>query len=108
MNAVSEIGFLTLGLKTFSMLFIVLALLVFVLYTMKKFLFRRGIESESLIKIVSSLHLSPKERIQVVEIMGEKIVLGVTPGNITFLTKLSGTCKTEKEQSEADQGHEIM
>ena len=77
------------GLKTIAMLFIVLGVLVLVLYLMKKIMSPRGNGKGSLIiKVISSLHLSPKERIEVIEILGERIVVGVTPGNINFLTKI--------------------
>ena len=77
------------GLKTIAMLFIVLGVLVLVLYIMKKFISPKGKgKGELIIKVVSSLYLSPKERVEVIEISGERIVVGVTPGNINFLTKL--------------------
>ena len=89
MNGMSELNLIGTGLRTVAMLSIVLGLLVLVLYLMKRFLFiNRGVKGNLLIKILSSLHLSPKERIEVIEISGERIVLGITPGNITFLTKL--------------------
>ena len=84
-----ELNLISTGLKTIAMLFVVLGLLVLVLYTMKRFLFlRRGPKGEMPINVLSSLHLSPKERIDVIEISGEKIVVGITPGSINFLTKL--------------------
>ena len=90
MDGMSELNLIGTGLRTVAMLAIVLGLLVLVLYFMKRFLFiNRGAKGDLLIKILSSLHLSPKERIEVIEISGEKIVLGITPGNITFLTKLN-------------------
>lgn len=90
MDGMSELNLIGTGLRTVAMLAIVLGLLVLVLYFMKRFLFiNRGVKGDLLIKILSSLHLSPKERIEVIEISGEKIVLGITPGNITFLTKLN-------------------
>ncbi|MBW2492042.1 MAG: flagellar biosynthetic protein FliO [Deltaproteobacteria bacterium] len=82
------------GLKTIAMLFIVLGVLVVVLYTMKKFMSPKGKgKGELIIKVVSSLYLSPKERVEVIEISGERIVVGITPGNINFLTKLNGGYK---------------
>ena len=78
------------GLKTIAMLFIVLGVLVLSIYIMKKFISPKGKDKGDLIiKVVSSLHLSPKERIEVIEISGERIVVGISPGNINFLTKLS-------------------
>ena len=89
MDGISELNLIGTGLKTVAMLAIVLGLLILLLYFMKRFLFvSRGVKGDLLIKILSSLHLSPKERIEVIEISGERIVLGITPGNITFLTKL--------------------
>jgi flagellar protein FliO/FliZ len=88
-NSMSELNLIGTGLRTVAMLSIVLGLVVLVLYLMRRFLFiNRGAKGDLLIKILSSLHLSPKERIEVIEISGERIVLGITPGNITFLTKL--------------------
>jgi len=90
MDGMFDLNLMSTGLKTIAMLFLVLGILVLVLYFMKRFLFlRRGAKGDLFIKVLSSLHLSPKERIEIIEIAGEKIVLGITPGNISFLTKLS-------------------
>jgi flagellar protein FliO/FliZ len=100
-NGMSELNLIGTGLKTVAMLSIVLGLLVLVLYLMKRFLFiNRGTKGDLLIKILSSLHLSPKERIEVIEISGERIVLGITPGNITFLTKLDDLAGETGEAAE--------
>jgi flagellar biosynthetic protein FliO len=97
------------GLKTMAMLFIVLGVLILVLYLMKKFMSPKGKDKGDLIiKIVSSLHLSPKERVEVLEISGERIVVGISPGNINFLTKLS-PCETEQDNlEEVEKDHEII
>ncbi|MCD4715471.1 MAG: flagellar biosynthetic protein FliO [Desulfobacterales bacterium] len=90
MNEIFELNMITTGIKTAAMLFIVLALLVLFLYLMKRFLFlRRETKGDLAIKVISSLHLSAKERIQVIEISGQRIVLGIAPGNISYLTELS-------------------
>lgn len=97
------------GVKTIAMLFIVLGVLVLVLYIMKKFISPKGRgKGELIIKVVSSLHLSPKERVEVIEISGERIVVGITPGNINFLTKLS--CHKERDGNIENVGkdHEII
>ena len=84
-----ELDLMNTGIKTMAMLFLVLGLLILVLYFMKRFLFKgHDTKGNIFIKVVSSLHLSPKERIEVIEVSGEKIVLGITPGNIRFLTKI--------------------
>lgn len=78
------------GLKTMAMLFIVLGFLILVLYLVKKFILPKGkAKGDMLIKVLSTLHLSSKQRVEVIEISGEKLVLGVAPGSISLLTKLS-------------------
>ena len=90
--------FLGTGIKTMAMLFLVLGFLVFVLYFMKRFLYKgRDSKGNVFIKVVSSLHLSPKERIEVIDVSGERIVLGITPGNINFLTKIGPSKDQENE-----------
>ena len=85
-----ELDLINTGLKTMAMLFIVLGFLILVLYLVKKFILPKGkTKGDMLIKVLSTLHLSSKERVEVIEISGEKIVLGVAPGSISFLTKLS-------------------
>jgi len=89
MNGTFEVDLLSTGLKTAGMLLIVLALLIGVLYIMKRFsFFHRESGDGVLIKVLSTKHLSPKERIEVLEISGEKIVVGISANNMTFLTKL--------------------
>ena len=77
------------GLKTFGMLCIVLAILVVVLFLMKRFFYLKdGFGQGQFIKVLSSHHLTPKERIALIDVVGEKIVVGITPESITFLTKI--------------------
>jgi flagellar biosynthetic protein FliO len=92
-----ELDLINTGLKTIAMLFIVLGFLVLVLYLVKKFILPKGkAKGDMLIKVLSTLYLSSKERVEVIEISGEKIVVGVTPGSISFLTKLSDTKKDHR------------
>jgi flagellar biosynthetic protein FliO len=101
------LDFLSTGIKTLAMLFLVLGLLVFVLYFMKRFLLKgRDSKGNVFIKVVSSLHLSPKERIEVIDVSGERIVLGITPGNISFLTKIKHTEDKGKELIEQGYSYE--
>jgi len=108
MENMFQLDLIGTGLKTAGMLFIVLGLLVLVLYIMKRFfLFSPGSKGDSLIRVVSSMHLAPKERIEVLEIEGERIVLGVTPGRISFLTKLDGLSGKSQGVNEKSNGHDI-
>jgi flagellar biogenesis protein FliO len=42
------------------------------------------------IKLLSSFHLGPKQRIVVLDVNGEIVACGVTPTQISFLTRLGG------------------
>jgi flagellar protein FliO/FliZ len=84
-----EMDVIHTGIKTMAMLFIVLGFLFLVLVLIKKyFIPKRKVKGELSINVLSSLHISPKERIEVIEVSGQRIVLGITPGRINFLTKL--------------------
>ena len=97
------------GIKTMAMLFIVLGVLVLVLYIMKKFMSPKGKgKGDLIIKTLSSLHLSPKERVEVIEISGERIVVGVTPGNINFLTKLNYKKEVNGNIEYAEKDQEVI
>jgi len=89
-----EMDVINTGIKTVAMLFIVLGILFMVLVLIKKYLSPKGkVKGDLVINVLSSLHISPKERIEVIEVSGQKIVLGITPGRINFLTKLDGVTK---------------
>ena len=80
------------GLKTAGMLCIVLGMLILVLYLMKRFVYqRRETKGDLAVKTLASLYLTAKERIEVIDIAGERIVLGVAPGNINYITRLKET-----------------
>lgn len=85
-----DFEFLRIVLKTTAMLFVVIGLLVCALYAMKKYFYqKRGTRQNDLVmQVVSTLHLSQKEKISVIDISGEQLVLGITPGRINLLTKL--------------------
>ena len=101
MDGSTGLNLLSIGIKTAAMLFVVLGFLILVLFFMKKYLMsRRGLRGDLIIKTLSSLYLSPKERIEVVEVSGERIVVGITPGNISFLTKLNHPTLKDAELNE--------
>ncbi|MEE8399603.1 MAG: flagellar biosynthetic protein FliO [Desulfobacterales bacterium] len=90
MEGMFSLDVVSTGVRTMAMLSIVLGLLVLVLYAMKRLsFFHRKEDGDLKMNILSSLYLSPKERVVALEIADEKIVLGVSPGNIRFLTKLN-------------------
>ena len=83
-------GFTGLIIKMVTALGIVLSLLFGVLYLAKKFLGKKmGLDGqEQKIKVITSTYLGPKKSIALVEVAGEKIVVGVTATHITMLTKI--------------------
>jgi len=93
------------GFKTFAMLCIVVAVLILVLFLVKRFSYlKNGFGRGQFIKILSSHHVTPKERIALIDVVGEKIVIGITPGNITFLTKIEKTEALNRIESSESAG----
>jgi flagellar protein FliO/FliZ len=77
------------GLKTLGMLSIVLGCLILVLFLMKRFFYQRnGLEHGSLIRVLSSHHVTSKGRVALIDVAGEKLLIGITSENITFLSKI--------------------
>ena len=64
----------------------VLALLLLVFYLLKRFLTARaGNTPRDLINVLTVHHLSPKEKLILVKVMDETILIGVTPTHISTL-----------------------
>lgn len=75
-------------LRTGSVLLFVIALLILFLYLVKRFsLFSMGKSDQQLIKVLAVHHLSPKERLVLVEVMNTRLLLGVTPQSIQTLSR---------------------
>jgi len=89
MEGITGFDFIGSGARAFATLCFVLALMVLVLVAMKKMVFyRQAGKKEAMIRRITSIPLSAKERIDVVEISGQKLVLGVAQGGISLLLKL--------------------
>ncbi len=88
-HMITQGGFWMAGVKTFAMLCIVLAILILALYLVKRFLYpREGLGAGQLIKVLSSSHVSSKGRVALVDVAGEKLVLGITSDNISCLARI--------------------
>lgn len=76
--------------KMFSSLLVVLGLIVFIAYTGKRFLRSRFSRWQTmpLIHVVSTTYLGPKREVSVLEIGQEYFVVGVTPNQISLITRL--------------------
>lgn len=67
----------------------VLALLLLVFYFMKRFMGARGANTNrDLIRVLTVHHLSPKEKLILVNVLDETILIGVTPNQISTLKVL--------------------
>ncbi|GEM_PF-5808945 len=80
--------------KSFSVLLVVLGTILISFWGWKKFLMfkqkKLGFHKD-FIQILAVHHFSPKQMIVLVEIAGQKLVLGITPEQITTLAKLDET-----------------
>ncbi|OGR31966.1 MAG: hypothetical protein A3J80_11145 [Desulfobacula sp. RIFOXYB2_FULL_45_6] len=87
MNTSSEIW--VAFARTFSMLFLVLAVLILVFYLIRKFSTLKGFKGgKDYIRIVSVHHFSAKERLVLADVMGDIILLGVTSQSITKISSV--------------------
>jgi flagellar protein FliO/FliZ len=100
-NLASNIAVPTLfssSLKTVSALLIVLSLMLMIVYFVKKYLLKEGslLGMDKQIKVLSTSYIAPKKSINLVEVAGEILVLGMTANNITFLNKIENKETIEK------------
>lgn len=106
MDPASSIDLIGSGIKTVAMLMVVLGVLFGVLWAAKRFMLpNRGNQNRIPINLESSFHLSPKQRIAVVAVGEDTLVLGVTPENINLLKVLPASLKASDATKEQD--HEV-
>jgi flagellar protein FliO/FliZ len=87
MNTPSEIW--VAFARTFSMLVLVLAVLILVFYLVKRVSALNNFKGgKNHIRIMSVHHFSAKEKLVLVDVMGEILLLGVTPQNISKLSSV--------------------
>jgi flagellar protein FliO/FliZ len=79
------------AVKTFSTLFIILAVILLGFYLIKRFGSRGTglMGGDQWIKVIATTYLAPKKMISLVEVAGEILVLGLTDNQITMLTKVT-------------------
>ncbi len=82
--------------QSFGVLLLVLALLVFVLWLVKRYAALPGTGgAQGRIRVLGALHLAPKERVMLLDVLGEKILVGVTAQQVSFLARIQdekGVC----------------
>jgi len=76
--------------KMISSLLIVLALILLIAYLVRRFLNARPgrWRSAPMIQLLSTTYLGAKRQISVIEVGQEYLVVGVTPNQISLITKL--------------------
>ena len=100
MNTSSDIWFAFA--RTFSVLFLVLELFILAFYLIKKFSMGKGIKGgKNYIKVVSVHHLSPKEKLVLLNVLGDTILIGVTPANISKLSSFESEFDFSDDETEA-------
>ncbi len=77
--------------KMISSLLIVLALILLIAYLVRRFLNSRlsRWRSAPMIQLLSTTYLGPKRQISVIEVGQEYLVVGVTPNQISLITRLT-------------------
>jgi flagellar protein FliO/FliZ len=88
---VETVSFLPSLVKMLFALALVLGLMIGAMYFIKKILHSNAPEMDrgSLIRILASRYLGPKNSILVVDIAGEVIVVGLSNSQLTMLTTIS-------------------
>jgi flagellar protein FliO/FliZ len=101
MNTSSEVWFTFI--KSVSMLFVVLASLILAFYLIKKFSTAKGIKgSKDFIKVLCVHYLSPKEKLVLLDVLGETILIGVTPSRISKISSLDVSSIDAKDGRKID------
>ena len=87
-NIATTPNMLSASLRMITVLLVLLALFLSVIFLLKKFQQRRSIQSKGAISVLSTLPVGSKESICLVDVMGEILVIGVTSAQISLLLKL--------------------
>lgn len=83
-------GLWLMMLKSFGMLCIVLAFLALILFIFKKMTERKqGRINKNLITHIASFHISPKEKLMLIDAAGKKLLIGITQQTINTLAEFS-------------------
>lgn len=86
------------ALKMSGALIIIIGVLLVVSYGARRVMNQRGplLGKEQLIQVVSTRYLGSKQTLSVIEIQGQRLVIGVSPQGMTFLTRLYGETEQAK------------
>jgi flagellar protein FliO/FliZ len=99
-NHTAYIGQVILGLL------LVLAMIFAIAWLLRRFGQGTLVGSQQM-KIVSSLPLGPRERLIIVDVNGEQLLIGVAPGRISQLHHFSEPVIPAKTKDDGDFGHKL-
>ncbi len=86
---------------TFGSLFAILALFSFLVWVLKKMRITQKLSANSRLKIISQLAVGQRERLAVIDVNGEQILIGITPTQINLLKKLENPIELPAPSTEA-------
>lgn len=87
---------------TFVVLFAVVALAYFLVLMFKKMRLTHMLGSQSKLKIITQLAVGQKERLVVVDVNGEQLLLGITPTQIQLIKKLQNPIQVVEKEKQQD------
>ena len=90
--------------KTFAMLCVVLGVLLLFLYALKRLTQKGGIE-QCQIKLISSFNIGPRKQIMVLDVMQERLILGVTADHINCISKYPITTVEDQKKPLIEKKH---
>lgn len=83
-------------------LFIVLALILFLLYLIRHFRLAPFNKSRiPLIRLISTLNLAPKRGIAIVEVCGQWLVIGIGAENVNLISRFDRPSEAEESETES-------
>jgi len=90
------------GVRMVASLVLVIGIMLLIAYGAKRFLARKGTlpGREAMIRLVATRYLGSKSSLNVVDVDGERFVIGVSPQGISFLTTLRNGTGTAPEGGE--------
>jgi len=79
------------GIRMMTSLIVVVGIMLLIAYGAKRFLARKGTlpGKETMIRIMATRYLGSKNSLSVIDVDGERFVIGLSPQGISFLTTLS-------------------
>ncbi len=89
--AVTPPDFFSSAVRTFSTLCILLAVIIFGFYLLRRFWPKSAgfMSGEQWIRVIATGYLAPKKIISIVEVAGEVLVLGLTEHQISMLARVT-------------------